>query len=199
MIGAGFVDPVVSAQSTFRAILAATARPGTVWPIEAGLAAPLPAAAGALALTLCDQDTPVWLDPALRASEAIAAWLRFHCGAKVVEQPQDAGFAFAADADALPAFACFNLGTADYPDRSTTIVLLVETFEAGTGLVLAGPGIRDRQPFRAAPLPHDMAQRLAFNRSLFPRGIDLLLVAADRIAALPRSVRLVDEEDRRCM
>lgn len=61
MVAAGFVDPVMSAQTTFRAVLAATSRPGTVWPIEVELSshAPLSRGAAAVALTLCDRDTPI--------------------------------------------------------------------------------------------------------------------------------------------
>lgn len=200
MIAGGFVDPVVSAQTAFRAVLAATSRPGTVWPIGGDLSSPAPLSRGAaaVALTLCDRDTPVWLDPSLRAAEAVAAWVRFHCGAKVVEQPEAAGFAFAANPRALPPFQHFNLGTDDYPDRSTTVVLLIETFQRGHNLVLRGPGIRNQQSLQAAPLPDDISERLKFNRSLFPRGVDLILVSADQIAALPRSVRLCTEEERPC-
>jgi alpha-D-ribose 1-methylphosphonate 5-triphosphate synthase subunit PhnH len=195
MIGSGFADPVTSAQAAFRTILAATARPGTVCPISVEVSAPpaLSPAAAAIALTLCDQDTLVWLDAPLRASEDIAAWLRFHCGAKIVDDPAVASFAFAADVRALPAFERFNLGTADYPDRSTTIVLCIDSFSSGPELVLEGPGIKTRQTVRAVPLPPDIVERLAANRSLFPRGVDLILASKSEIAALPRSVRLVDE------
>jgi alpha-D-ribose 1-methylphosphonate 5-triphosphate synthase subunit PhnH len=195
MIGAGFADPVTSAQSAFRAILAATSRPGTVCPIGVDVSAPPPLspAVAAIALTLCDQDTPVWLDAPLRASAEVAAWLRFHCGAKIVDDPATASFALVADARGLPTFECFNLGSADYPDRSTTIVLGIDSFRAGPELVLEGPGIKTRQTLRAAPLPDDIASCLTFNRSLFPRGVDLILASANEIAALPRSVRLVNE------
>jgi alpha-D-ribose 1-methylphosphonate 5-triphosphate synthase subunit PhnH len=197
---AGFADPVVAAQSTFRAVLDATARPGTVWPIETELAPPVPLSRGAAAitLTLCDQDTPIWLDARLRATEAVAQWLRFHCGARIVDDPAAASFAFAGDGTALPDFTHFNLGSVDYPDRSTTIVILVESLQSGPPLLLAGPGIRGRQMLRAAPLPHDIAERLTNNRALFPRGVDLLLVSADAVAALPRSVRLIGHEDQSC-
>jgi alpha-D-ribose 1-methylphosphonate 5-triphosphate synthase subunit PhnH len=203
MIGSGFADPVTSAQAAFRAILAVTSRPGTVHTIDAEVSAPPPLtpAVAAIALTLCDQDTPVWLDATLRASEDVATWLRFHCGTKIVDDPAAASFAFAADGRGLPPFECFNLGTADYPDRSTTIVLGVESFLSGPELVLAGPGIKARQSFRAAPLPDDVVSRLILNRSLFPRGVDLILASASEIAALPRSVRLVGDgapEDTPC-
>jgi alpha-D-ribose 1-methylphosphonate 5-triphosphate synthase subunit PhnH len=200
MIGSGFADPVRSAQAAFRAILDATSRPGTAQSVGTDVVPPppLPPAAAAIALTLCDQDTPVWFDAALRASQDAAAWLRFHCGTKIVDDPAAASFAFAADPRALPAFDSFNLGSADYPDRSTTIVLCVASFQAGRELILEGPGIKSRQSLRAAPLPDDIAARLTANRSLFPRGVDLLLASANEIAALPRSVRLV-EEGAKCM
>jgi alpha-D-ribose 1-methylphosphonate 5-triphosphate synthase subunit PhnH len=193
MIGSGFADPVHSAQAAFRAVLEAMSRPGTVRAIAANVASPLPLspAMAAVALTLCDQDTPVWLDAALRSSQDVAAWLRFHCGTKIVDDPSAASFAFAADSRALPTFEDFNLGSADYPDRSTTLVLRVESFATGQALMLEGPGIKNRQAFRADPLPDDLAERLRQNRELFPRGVDLVLASATEIAALPRSVRLV--------
>jgi alpha-D-ribose 1-methylphosphonate 5-triphosphate synthase subunit PhnH len=194
MIGSGFADPVRSAQAAFRAILEATSRPGTVQAMTTDLSAPKPLlpAAAAVALTLCDQDTPVWLDAALCASQDVAAWLRFHCGAKIVSDPAAASFAFAADARALPAFDSFNLGSADYPDRATTLVLCVASFRSGSELVLEGPGIKAQHSLRVVPLPDDIAARLIANRALFPRGVDLILASTHEIAALPRSVRLAN-------
>jgi alpha-D-ribose 1-methylphosphonate 5-triphosphate synthase subunit PhnH len=190
-----FADPVSSAQVTFRAILDAMARPGSLRPLTVSLSPPRPMnrGAAAVALTLCDQDTPVWLDAELRASARVVEWLRFHCGCRLVEEPEQAAFAFASRAGDIPAFERFNIGTADYPDRSTTIVLQVETLSSAPGLVLTGPGIRDRETLHADPLPSDMVQRLVSNRSLFPRGIDLVLATQDAVAALPRSVGVVEE------
>jgi alpha-D-ribose 1-methylphosphonate 5-triphosphate synthase subunit PhnH len=192
MMEAAFADPVLQAQSTFRAILDALARPGTVQPLRETVAAPAPLSAGAatVALTLCDHDTPVWLDAGLRAND-VAEWLRFHCGCPLVEHPREAAFAFAHDAENLPPFEAFNLGSAEYPDRATTIVLQVETFGGGTNFALEGPGIRGRTSCRAGPLPTDIAARLAANRALFPRGVDLMLVTQSAVAGLPRSVRIV--------
>jgi alpha-D-ribose 1-methylphosphonate 5-triphosphate synthase subunit PhnH len=190
-------ESVVTAQATFRAVLDAMAAPGTVRPLAATISAPplFANAAAAVALTLCDHDTPVWLDAALRESDPVCGWLRLHCGCRLVAEPRAAAFAFVAAPQALPPVDAFNLGTPDYPDRSTTIVIQVESLRAGPPLALSEPGIRGRQVLRAAGLPDDMPARLVANRALFPRGVDLILVTANEIAALPRSVRLADDRE----
>ncbi|MGY4355461.1 phosphonate C-P lyase system protein PhnH [Bradyrhizobium sp. i1.7.7] len=60
----GFVDKVLSAQSTFRSVMDAMARPGSVQRIVPMAGAPAPTMRGtaAIALTLFDHDTPLWLD-----------------------------------------------------------------------------------------------------------------------------------------
>jgi len=195
MLTAGFADPVLAAQSTFRAVLDAMARPGSVQRISVALAPPSPLSRGAaaIALTLCDHDTPVWLGTDLAAHDDVAAWLRFHCGCEFVTEPARAAFAFAGAAADLPNFAAFNLGTSDYPDRSTMLILQVRTLQTGAGLVLTGPGIRGSSRLLADPLPPGMSARLAQNHALFPRGIDLILATDDAVAALPRSVRVTQE------
>ena len=61
---AGFADKVLSAQSTFRSVMEAMARPGSVHRVTAAVGTPPPMMRGAaaIALTLFDHDTPVWLD-----------------------------------------------------------------------------------------------------------------------------------------
>ena len=196
MLTAGFADPVFAAQATFRAVLDAMARPGSIERIDTALTPPPPLSRGAaaIALTLADHDTPVWLGDDLAPHHGIAEWLRFHCGCDIVTAPAQAAFAFTGGVAAVPDFATFNLGTSDYPDRSTTLILQVGTLQSGAGLVLTGPGIRARGRLQADPLPPDIVARLAANRALFPRGIDLLLATDDAVAALPRSIRVTEEE-----
>jgi alpha-D-ribose 1-methylphosphonate 5-triphosphate synthase subunit PhnH len=43
---------------------------------------------------------------------------------------------------------------------------------------------------RAAVEPADLFGRLAINVELFPRGIDVVLVADDAIVAIPRTTRV---------
>ncbi len=196
MVAAAFSDSVLAAQATFRAVLDATARPGTIVTLKEPLEAPAPLAAGAaaVALTLCDHDTHVWLDAPLAATPAVGEWLRFLTSARLTGDPAGAAFAFISnsvgDASALPPFEAFNPGTLEYPDRSTTIVIAVASLAQGAPLVLSGPGIAGERTVRVAGLPADILARLAENRRLFPRGVDLLLVAGSDIMALPRTTRV---------
>jgi alpha-D-ribose 1-methylphosphonate 5-triphosphate synthase subunit PhnH len=168
------------------------ARPGTIVPIG-GLAQapqPLSLAAAAVALTLSDYETPVWLDLALAQSPEIAAWLRFHTGAPLMDDPRQAAFGLIADPPQMPQFESFCQGSMEYPDRAATLVLQIERLSNDGGLCLSGPGIRGSRTLSAAPLPADFAARMRANRALFPRGVDIVLASATKLAALPRSVHV---------
>ncbi len=184
-----FADPVLDAQGAFRAAMNALARPGRVLPLACGLTppGPLSAEAAAMALTLIDYETLIWLDAPLAAMDAVSDWLRFHTGARMTNDPSCADFALISDAASLPDFALFSSGREDYPDRSTTLIVQVESLSSGTSLTLSGPGIERKQVLRVAPLPTDFVDRAADNRHLFPRGVDLLFVSTGGVAGLPRS------------
>jgi alpha-D-ribose 1-methylphosphonate 5-triphosphate synthase subunit PhnH len=184
-----FSDPVLEAQSTFRTTMDALARPGRVQPLECRIAppGPLSAEAAAIALTLADYETPIWLDAPLAATDAVPDWLRFHTGAPITEDPARAAFALISDPSALPDFTLFCPGEQDYPDRSATLVVQIESFACGVSLKLTGPGIEGTQSFRAGPLPADFADRAAANRLLFPQGVDILFVSNHAVAGIPRS------------
>ena len=190
-VAPGFADPVYDAQACFRCILDATAHPGRVVRLPASpqlLNAALAPAAAAVALTLCDIDTPVWLDEPVRNA---GPFLTFHCGSPLTDDPTEARFAFAANPATLPALDRFALGTDEYPERSTTLVVEVPGLENGGALQLTGPGIRDRIALHVAGLRDGFWQGRAELAQLFPRGIDLSFVAGERLAAVPRSTRAV--------
>ena len=190
---AGFADKVISAQSTFRSVMDAMARPGSVQRIAATTGAPNPMMHGtaALALTLFDHDTPLWLDPAMSAAPDVERWIKFHTSAPIVSDASISAFALIADPAALPALDSFAFGTPEYPDRSTTLILQIDSLTDGPALELRGPGIDGSATLRATIKPTDLFERLSINATLFPRGIDVVLVAGDAIAAIPRTTRLV--------
>jgi alpha-D-ribose 1-methylphosphonate 5-triphosphate synthase subunit PhnH len=181
---AGFANKVLSAQSTFRSVMGAMARPGSVQRIAApsGVPSPMMRGTAAIALTLFDQDTPVWLDAAMAAAPDAGKWIRFHCSAPIVADSGIADFAVIGNPSLLPGLDCFALGSGEYPDRSTTLIVQVESLTLGSTLLRAMIGVPD------------LLDRLAVNHALFPRGVDLILVADDAIVAIPRTTRLVAKE-----
>lgn len=195
--GVGFADPVLASQSVFRGVMDALARPGSIQtlPASAAVAGPGTMSAGvaALVLALADHDTPLWLDAALAASGETANWLRFHTGAPLVDDVSQCVFALIGDGRSMPPLARFALGSDEYPDRSATLIVQVETLTDGPPLVLSGPGIRGTAVCRAGGLPANIAEQLATNRTLFPRGIDLVLVSGTQLISIPRSTRVVTQ------
>ena len=190
-ISPAFADAVRNSQSVFRLAMDAMASPGKIQTHPSQLSQPVPlfAPTAALLLTLCDFETTVWLDAPLADSAAVAAFLRFHTGARLVTSPADAAFAVIADSARMPALSAFAQGSPDYPDQSTTLIVQVETLAAGAWR-LEGPGIRGISRLSAAPLPRDFVAQLHLNRSTFPRGVDIFLATRIALAALPRGVRL---------
>ncbi|WP_417516105.1 phosphonate C-P lyase system protein PhnH [Minwuia sp.] len=192
----GFTEPVFEAQSAFRAIMRAMSEPGSVQPLMAGLRppAPLSPVMAAVVCTLCDVDTPIWLDPALAAAADALDWIGFHTGAQPADDMAAARFALIADAAKMPPMSGFAIGTDAYPDRSATLVIGCAGFAAEPVHALSGPGIRDRRDFRCDALTDDLVAQWAANRALFPCGVDLILAGPDAVAALPRTTRITAGE-----
>ena len=181
-LSGGFADPATQSAHAFRRVMEAMARPGTIQPITGAMPpAPLSAAAGAVLLTLCDTDTPVYLAGATDC-EAVRAWLAFHTGAPITG-PSQCMFAIGTW-EALAPLLAYRIGTSDYPDRSATLIVERDSLGA-KGATLRGPGIRDTQTLS---LPETEAFRA--NRALFPLGLDFILTSGDRLAALPRTTEV---------
>nr|AWM09938.1 phosphonate C-P lyase system protein PhnH [Bradyrhizobium symbiodeficiens] len=191
----GFADKVLSAQSTFRSVMDAMARPGSVQRIVPMAGAPdtMMRGTAAIALTLFDHDTPLWLDARMAESPELVKWLKFHTGAPVVQDSSIASFALISDGGALPQLERFALGTSEYPDRSTTLILQVDSLDAGRSFELRGPGIDGVAMLNASVKPFDLFERLHVNEALFPRGIDVVLVADDALVAIPRTTRIASK------
>lgn len=190
----GFADPVLQSQTAFRAVMDALANPGTPQKLVTppSIRSSIPAELASILLTLADHDTSIWLDDILRADAAVLEFVNFHAGAPVVREPGRAVFAFATGAEHLPNFDQFNLGTQEYPDRSTTIVLAVGALTGGETLITRGPGIKGHGHISPVGLPENFVTHWSANRELFPRGIDLLLVAPGEVMGLPRSTRIAE-------
>ncbi len=191
-LAGGFAQPVVDAQFVFRSVMEAFSRPGRsiALPTRVAPPPPLTAEAGAIALALFDQDTPIWCDAPLAGDPALRNWLAFHTGAPVASGPDQAAFALISACDRMPSLSGFAQGTAEYPDRSTTLIMMVDTLMSRDIVRLEGPGIEETETIAPAPLPVNFRDQVRANHALFPRGVDILFASPGKIAALPRSTRI---------
>jgi alpha-D-ribose 1-methylphosphonate 5-triphosphate synthase subunit PhnH len=194
-LGRGFADPGHDAQQVFRAVLEAMSRPGRVQTLPcAALAALEPPSAErgrwAVLLSLLDAETSVWLDPQASPPHAVD-YLRFHTGVRVVDNPASAAFAVTrATPAAAASWATLADGSDETPQAGATLIIEVDSFDSGPGVVLRGPGVETAQPLRAHGLDDSFWAARATLAPRFPRGIDLILTCGDRLAALPRSTRV---------
>lgn len=185
-----WADKVHASQMTFRCALDALAEPGLVHVLPVSVTGPRPlhASTTALCLALTDYETPVWCDPVL-GTEAIRAYLRFHCGCPLVEEADTAAFALIGDPSAL-SLDKFQPGTMEYPDRSATLLVQVTSLEDGPERILAGPGIESTRVMRVAGLPEDFDQAWSDNTAGFPLGVDIIFCCGEKMVGLPRTTRV---------
>ena len=191
---AGFAEPVQDAQRCFRAVLEAFSRPGRIQQMS-DLAAPPPglgAAQAAVLLALLDTDTPLWLPPALRDAAA-GHWLRFHCGCPLATDLTKAQFVVLGALDELPPLDSLYLGEADYPDRSATLLIEVDTLASNGPLRLVGPGIEREHRLQVAGWNESVSRFAHENRRSFPLGVDMLLCCGERLAGLPRTTQIKED------
>lgn len=192
-VRAGFARETLGAQEVFRRALDAMSRPGRL--VEVACEAQLPSdahrAAGLVLLALLDSDTRLWTSPSVERGDTVRH-LRFHTGCQVVDEPAHADFAWVARADELPALDAFAMGSDEWPDRSTTIVLQVAAMDDTRGWRLTGPGIRGETRLHVAGLGAAFAAQWQAMRARYPRGVDVLLTCGTHVAALPRSTQLAE-------
>lgn len=208
-LGAGFSDLAHGSQAVFRHVLQALSHPGRVVEVSCDaevpvwandpVGDPVPSASAAVLLALLDTDTRLWLSPSL-AGSAVATWLRFHTGCVVVEQSAQAQFVWAASLDEMPALDGLCLGTDASPEKAVTCVVDVPTLVSTTAddesaWALSGPGIRGQAWLAVGGVPAEVFARFlalrAASHAMFPRGVDVLLTAPDRVVGLPRTTRVI--------
>jgi alpha-D-ribose 1-methylphosphonate 5-triphosphate synthase subunit PhnH len=186
----GAQDLAGESQRVFRCLLQAMAEPGTIVSAATKLQCPAPLgqAQGVVALTLLDHETPIWLSPRLRIP-AVQAFLRFHTGAPLVEDPSSASFALADSVADLPALDLFNLGSDESPERGATLIVETALIAATSGLELRGPGIPNERKLELWGVPDAFWLARAQVCAFVPRGLDFIFTSGDSLTALPRTTR----------
>jgi alpha-D-ribose 1-methylphosphonate 5-triphosphate synthase subunit PhnH len=175
----------------FRSILACFAKPAVPASIATTTNAPLPLlpSTACLVLTLFDYQTPVWLSAALN-TDAVRKFIRFHTGAAITANVGEASFAIMTMDEANVDWPDFNLGTHEYPDRSTSVIVQVQSFTGYPAVEVSGPGLKDPVSFQLEAANADFWKRMQDNACLFPIGVDFVFSSPQQLAVLPRSSRI---------
>ncbi|MGK7952848.1 MAG: phosphonate C-P lyase system protein PhnH [Xenococcaceae cyanobacterium] len=190
----GLNDLVHDSQNTFRVLLNALSRPGTINEITVELTPPagLNIACTAACLTLLDLETLVWLQPGL--NEEVKNWLLFHTGCRFTEDTRQANFAVVWDFDNLPHLSQYKQGTPVYPEDSTTLLIQVrmENIRANDcSPQLTGAGI-NQQITMPINLSDSFWQQWQQNHNSYPLGIDIYFFSEDKIIGLPRTSKIIN-------
>jgi alpha-D-ribose 1-methylphosphonate 5-triphosphate synthase subunit PhnH len=188
-------------QRAFRALLDAMARPGTVAEVlphpQGGR---LPHAVTVLEAML---DHEVSFAVAPEHASVIETLLRLtgsHHAAL-----EDAGYMLCEGEGISRALRAARTGTPEYPDRSATVIAMVESVSesaptsrsAGEGAVLslAGPGINGRRTVYVSGFTAELRKLFSEANADLPMGIDLVLLAPDgHFTCLSRYTRLIEED-----
>ena len=181
-------DRTIREHETFRNILQAFARPGSVRPTFHGVR-DRDEALEFVACSLLDSESS--LGVLCEADREFASKIRLLTGC-VSSDPATADFVLAGNGSSLGRLIDLRTGDPDYPDRGATVIYLVEgVHPEGGSWSWSGPGIPDKICPRLEGLDFSELPALREINHSYPLGLDALFVdRAGRIAALPRSTRL---------
>lgn len=186
----GFFDPVQQSQQAFRAMLDALARPGRIAKVAADFGYPIDLAPSlaAILLTLCDLDTRVFLAPGFDDGP-VRDWLRFHTGAPVTTDMQQADIILL-HGSRLPPLDRIPLGSDEAPEKGATLLIQVQTLDGPAAMECRGPGIKSAERLPMLGLPESFWRQRSMLSSAFPRGADIYFGHGAMLIGLPRSTAI---------
>jgi alpha-D-ribose 1-methylphosphonate 5-triphosphate synthase subunit PhnH len=180
-------------QATFRVLLDALSRPGTVHRLPEGIVDVDVPAAVLVPLALADLEVDLAvLEP---AGADWAAALAEATGARPAA-PERADLVLALRPPRPDEIRGLRRGTPDRPDLACRLVLACDRIDTesadGTGsaahLVLSGPGVDGHAALAVSGVPLETLEALVAVNRRFPLGVDTYVVETEgRIAGLPRS------------
>jgi len=192
------LEPVRDTQVTFRVLLDAMARPGTVKQLPvAARDAPVNPWLTAVLVTLLDHEVSLAVEP-FDGDEDLERFVRQRTA--VASATVEGADFVVASSDRLDPRLPVRLrqGTLAYPNDSATLLVLVATLDqsptpaAAGGLVLdlAGPGVPAGHRVRIGGLDPALFEARD-DVAEYPCGIDVILVDPDgRVCALPRTTAI---------
>lgn len=191
----GLANPVYDSQGIFRLLLKGMSEPGLIARLDDVHQYPLQlnAASYAIALTLFDQGTAIYLAPSLQHNEVIDS-LRFHNSINLLQSSSHADFVICNESD-RPDLDQLNAGTEAYPDQSCTMIIQCDSFFKGIIYRASGPGIESSRKIRCSAFNGSLLHQREKLSSLFPLGIDFILTCGNEFFCIPRTTRLIVENN----
>jgi len=189
-------DDIFDSQATFRALLDALSRPGTIrrLPARPYASAPQGFCAPALTIlkTMCDHRVSFSIGSSSRRPDLVS-YLTMNLSTPF-EEVEKADYVLFEGERFDPDFANLNHGTLEFPEFSATALLCVRRLSdggqialPGSSLRFRGPGVKGTASLRAAGLDARYLEERSRANQFYPMGIDLFLVDADgRVAGIPR-------------
>jgi alpha-D-ribose 1-methylphosphonate 5-triphosphate synthase subunit PhnH len=186
--------PVLEAQQTFRTLLNAMARPGTIHTLTVNSGE---TPEQAICFALMDFEVAYAVAAPGDGVDELTRWIAIHTACQPAPIA-DAAFVIAYGALPTDAWAAIRRGTLAFPDTGATIIYCLpaigETEAVGraTRVTLTGPGIETAQTLTVTGLPASEFAALTHANREYPMGVDVILVdPAGHVACIPRSSKLV--------
>ncbi|RMH79661.1 MAG: phosphonate C-P lyase system protein PhnH [Acidobacteria bacterium] len=173
-------------QKTFRVLLNCMARPGTVGKLDSlsHLVSHWPFPSLSLLLyTLMDR----WVSFSVVGDENYERFLRELTGAKPTSLDRADFVVFLGSTRGL--LSEVKVGSYESPEEGAFCVYYMSRFESRSRVLLQGPGIEGSLVL-STPLEREELLTLSKVNSLFPLGVDLILLEEGKLFCLPRSTRL---------
>lgn len=177
-------NQIINDHYTFRLLLQAMARPGSVLRVMEPSEHEHPA----LRLLSCITDNEVGICSLGAEAQEIGTALCRHQGCRMTGI-QDADFIIVSGGTSLGKLTAARPGTLEYPDSGATILYLIERIaHSGGTVVLSGPGIRETAtPAFTGLDPAELLQLQTLNCA-FPLGVDTIFVDREgQCTCIPRS------------
>jgi alpha-D-ribose 1-methylphosphonate 5-triphosphate synthase subunit PhnH len=183
----GFDGPALGSQQTFQAIMTAMEHPGQLVTIHQNPDAPdiFNWASAATCLTLLDRETPVWID--IDQHSAAVSWLQHCCQSSVVTELCMANFAIVTKPVNMPDLEYFRVGTSDYPENATTVLIQVDDILPDVANRTIGIGFDQRPRLVPQGLSEQFWQQWRQLSGRHPLGIDIFITCEDVLIMLPKS------------
>jgi alpha-D-ribose 1-methylphosphonate 5-triphosphate synthase subunit PhnH len=178
-------------QATFRVLLNAMARPGSIDTVPLHENGSEHAAALSVIESLVDHEVTFGVLP--ERAPLIDAVLR-QTGSRLAAA-EEADYLLCEGDSLIQALDLAKEGSLEYPDKGATLICRVSRIATGGILALAGPGIRDVTYLTIDGLEDEAVERFRECNSQPPVGTDIVFVAPEgRVACINRYTRLTKEQ-----